>query len=82
VPGFRTSLDKHNFKLLGFLLTLLCSDLALIVQICLITDKDDDNVITAFTTNIIDPFRGIDERGTVCGESAFRIRGDWGRQYS
>ena len=53
------SLDEHQVVLLGLFLSLLGSDLALVVQIGLVAYEYDDNVGAALTTNIVDPFASL-----------------------
>ena len=55
----RARLDEHQVVLLGFLLALLGRDFALIVQIRLVSDKDNNNIVAAFRSDIVYPFSRV-----------------------
>ena len=57
----RARLDEHQVVLLGLLLALLRRDLALVVQVRLVADEDDDDVVAALAAYVVDPFVGLVE---------------------
>lgn len=62
----RTRLDKHEVVLLGLLLTLLCSNLPLVVEIRLVANQHDNHVVTSLGSYVVDPLLGVLERLGVC----------------
>lgn len=58
-------LDKHDLELFRLLLALLGGDLALVIQIGLVANEHDNHVVAALATDIVNPFGGIHEGGTV-----------------
>lgn len=59
VAQLRTRLHEHEVALLGLLLALLSGDFALVVEIGLVAHEDDDDVVAAFSANVVDPFLGV-----------------------
>ena len=52
-------LDKHQAMLLSLLFTLRGGDFALIVEIGLVTDKDDDYIVATLAADVVDPLKGL-----------------------
>lgn len=48
-------LDEHQVVGLGLLLALLCRDLALVIQIGLVTDQHDDDVVPSLASDVVYP---------------------------
>lgn len=65
MSGLRTRLNKHDLKLLCLLFALFGGDLALVVQISLITYKHDYHVVAALAADIVDPLGGVHKGGAV-----------------
>lgn len=76
VSQLRTRLDEHEVALLGLLLALLSRDFALVVEIGLVADEDDDYVVAAFGANVVDPFLCVLERFRVWTALASVEKGD------
>lgn len=54
-------LNEHDLELLCLLLALFRGHLSFVTEIGLVADQDDNNVIATFATDVVDPFRGIEE---------------------
>jgi len=59
MANLRARLDKHQAMLLRLLFTLRGGNFALIVEIGLVADKDDDNIITTLAADVVDPLKGL-----------------------
>lgn len=57
-----TRLHKHEVVLLGFVLALLCRDLAFVIQIGLVAHQYDDDVVASLRPDIINPLLGVLKR--------------------
>lgn len=55
-------LNEHDLELLRLLFALFCGHLSFVTEIGLVADQDDNNVIATFAADVVDPFRGIEER--------------------
>lgn len=61
-----TGLDEHEVVLLRLILALLCGDFALVVQICLVANEDDDYIVAPLRPDVIYPFPGVLEGLGIC----------------
>lgn len=59
MPQLCTGFNEEKVVLLSLFFTLLCCDLSLLVQIRLVSDKNNDNIVTTFSAYIIDPFPSV-----------------------
>lgn len=66
MSDLRRRLDEHEIVLLGLLLTLSGRDLALVVEIGLVANEDDDDIVTTLRADVIDPFACLCERLGIC----------------
>ena len=57
-----TCFDKHQVVFSSFLFALLRRDLALLVEICFISNEHDYDVVPSFCPNVLNPFFGIIKR--------------------
>jgi hypothetical protein len=55
-------LNKHEIVLASLFCALRLCDFTLVCKIGFIADEDDDNVVTTFATDIVDPFSRLLER--------------------
>lgn len=62
VADLGTGLDEHQVVLLGFVLSLLCGDLALVVQVSLVSNQHNNNIIASLGSYVVDPLLCILER--------------------
>ena len=62
VANLGRRLNEHEVVLLGLLFTLLSGDLALVVQIRLVANEDDDDIGTPLSTDVVDPLPRLLER--------------------
>ena len=62
VTQLRTRLDEHEVVLLGLLLTLLCSNLPLVVEIRLVANQHDNHIVASLGSYVVDPLLGVLER--------------------
>lgn len=66
VSQLRARLHKHQVVLLGLILSLLCGNLSLVVQVGLVADQDNNNIVTSLRSDVVNPFLGVLERFCVC----------------
>jgi len=59
VADLGARLDKHEVVLAGLLLALLRRHLALLVQVRLVADQNDDDVVAALGAHVVDPFSRV-----------------------
>jgi hypothetical protein len=50
-----TSFHEHQVVFLGFILSLLCSDLAFLIQIGLVANQHYNDVVASFRSNVVNP---------------------------
>lgn len=61
VAGFGACLDEHYIQFFGFLFSILCKNLPLILQVSFIAYQHDDDVISTFSSYIVNPFGSLVE---------------------
>jgi hypothetical protein len=65
VSSLSTGLDEHDVELLGLLLSLLSSNLALLIQVGLVAHKDNNHICATLSPHVVDPLGGVHERVAV-----------------
>lgn len=66
MPDFCARLNEHEVVLLRLLFSLRCGDLALIVQVRLVANQDNDDVVASLASDVVDPFACVLKRLFVC----------------
>lgn len=52
-------LHEHEVVLLGLVLALLRGNLALVIQVGLVADKDNDDIVSSLGSDVVDPFSRV-----------------------
>jgi len=61
VASLGRGLDEHNVELLGLSLGLVSRHLALVVEVRLVADEDNDHVRAALRAHVVDPLSRVQE---------------------